>query len=259
MMSSDELNDNALTEDELDASRTWRAQKREFLSFLPDSLMFFLSSQKEKEQAWLDYYEGLYQNHGPSSKKFKKNLNRYGFWDFRTPFKEGSSEYYKFHDENIFLSDINFLLERWQDKFAPQAKATPQNKTNDLLLPATERLIEDIQKGWVGLYAHQPENNPFRSIEETEREGILAHDKKESDWNEESAKCMGDLFLSKIKNWMWIKNYLHKDNLQLLIHVVLSQESDIEKKSRIINNLSSALFLTSGEKKWAEEKFLKNI
>ena len=70
---------------------------------------------------------------------------------------------------------------------------------------------------------------------------------------------MGDLFLSKIKNWMWIKNYLHKDNLQLLIHVVLSQESDIEKKSRIINNLSSALFLTSGEKKWAEEKFLKNI
>ena len=236
---------------------------------VPAFLVRLVSSKKTREKKWINYYANLYQKKAPDKKEFSFLLARYGFWDFKAPFKEGSDDFYHFHEENVFLADIDFLLSRWKSRFdepavrAVSSSLSPakqdqsiQDQPKQDQLEAIEGLVGIIQSGWESLYAHRPADNPFKSVYETEKERVLLHQEKDKEWESVAVSCLVYLFLSHKKQWILIKNYLHKDNMRILVHIIFQKELKRETKKILLNQFFDANFITDTEKKWLEEQFI---
>ena len=162
-------------------------KKWEYL--IPQAFWRIFLPKERRELAWLQYYHGLYQTRGPSVSLFSYMLHKYGFFDFTTPFREASGVWYKFHPENIFLADINFILDCWQTRQFPPSTSfslpldghddnhesdsehkMKNRQETDGKVSASEvhGLMKDIHETWNHIYSHRPSDNSYRSIFDTQ-------------------------------------------------------------------------------------------
>ncbi len=74
-------------------------------------------------RAWsemLDYYAGLYQDHGPDPERFRRLLRRCGVPQCRNPFPEGEAQHFLYHPDLLVMADLeavlNDLVLTWNDE-----------------------------------------------------------------------------------------------------------------------------------------------
>lgn len=236
--------------------------------------------EQERMEAWLGYYAQLYQTQAPNEVLFRALLDRYGMWEFRNPFCAGNEAFYNYHEDILFLADVNFVLDVWikknlrpdpavslnaslSNRELPQnfsqavpssvlpPDSTPTPSSESTARPEEQLEIEkkfhQLQQGWHGLFLHAPHHNVLLSIGETERANALVWEERHEYWYDTALNCLEMVFLKPPSHWSWMKKHLHMDNLKLLCRAV-SQHS--AKPEMLFSSWLEAGWLQEHDRKW---------
>lgn len=211
-------------------------------------------AQEKNDQEWMGYYKKTYKSHGPSVKLFTSLLARNGFYNLNNPFVDGNPHFYDFCQDGITLADIDFVLGRWEEKFAPKTHAAPSarsfvadgRKDSEI---KTQDLIAQIAGDWPILYSHHPQQLQGQSISMTEDNNRKSWIKKQKRWEADAIKCLVVLFKSAVKNWIWISEIVHQDNIRLLCKIVYDNAPQSDR-SILLKQWKKAGWVTEASQKW---------
>lgn len=277
MINQDEKRDDTFEEwvYETDSPSELNFQKKtkEFFRNIKERIKqkFFSMSQ---EDAWMMYYENLFIQKSPSVKEFAHLIKKYGFSYIQNPYVEGHEKYYHFCPDGITLADIDFLLMNWQKKYMSSKKTEPEkenildknNTTHYPKLPwecslekekTLQEQINKLSQNWVFLYQHRPFDYPGQSVTYLENLNVKQTQFQEKMWEKKAILCLEILFFSPKINWLWIKEYLHPDNLYLLSKIVYGNIS-YKKQHKLKKIWEKNNWLTQTQTKWLYHENNKN-
>lgn len=211
-------------------------------------------SPETTQNEWMGYYKKTYKSHGPSAKLFKSLLARNGFSNIPNPFVDGNPNFYDFCQDGITLADIDFVLGRWQEMFAPREDETPpqrhtvtdKRKAEEI---KTQDLIAQISNNWSYLYSHRPQQLQGQSIFMTEENNRRSWIKKQKKWESEALVCLCILFKSPVKNWKWISEIVHQDNIRLLCKIVYDNAPQSDRPT-LLKQWKKVGWVTEASQKW---------
>ncbi len=203
---------------------------------------------------WMGYYKKTYKSEGPSVQIFKSLLLRNGFYNLPNPYVDGNPSFYDYCQDGITLADIDFVLGRWEDKFAP--KPSPPQASRPFVVDKrkeseikVQELIAQISGDWEGLYRHRPQQLQGQSIAMTEENNRKSWIKQQQRWEQEAIKCLIILFKSPTKNWLWISEIVHQDNIRLLCKIVYDNAPQ-SARGLLLKQWKKVGWVTEASQKW---------
>lgn len=213
--------------------------------------------QKEGgQEEWMGYYKNLYKSQGPSPHLFKILLQRNGLWNIPNSFFDGNPHYYAFCADGVALADVDFVLGRWEEKYAPkdtqdinssQSSPAPDNRSEKE--KKTQALIAEISRDWEVLYRHHPQDLQGQSIVMTEDNNRREWIKTQKKWESDAIACLVLLFSSPLKNWQWMEKVVHVDNIRLLCKIVYDNAPKA-RKAKLLRQWKKANWVTAVSEKW---------
>lgn len=218
----------------------------------------FLNYKKPSGEAqWMMYYENLYKEKGACSKTFKKLLSSNGFWMIPNPYVDGHPMFYRYCSDGVTLADVDFVLGRWADRYTPMQKSREKAAAlvNEDMRSEEDKtiqhLIAQIQNNWEKLYQHQLHNLPGQSIAMTDEYQQKKWRKGQDISEKEAILSLVYLFVSPIKNWCWMNEILHQDNIRLLCRIVYTGAPPKYKKE-LLKQWIKGQWITKDSLKWFE-------
>lgn len=190
---------------------------------------FFISSNKAKED-WMIYYKNLYKTQSPSRIVFKNLLSKYGMWKMPNPYKEGHEEFYAFHENGVFFSDIDFILSYWKNTLLKKSKPEKIKDEN----PGVLKKISMINSIFEQIHFLTPNDDFDISVSYGEKFKNMMDASKREVWFFVAVNNMTDLFLGSEKMWGWIKDEIHRDNLLLLCKIIYDNAPANKSNSLIL-------------------------
>lgn len=219
-------------------------------------LSFLHYKKPSGETQWMAYYENLYKAKGACSKTFKRLLFSNGFWFIPNPYVDGHPMFYRYCSDGVTLADVDFVLGRWADRYTPASKkrnapsvssvVEDQRSEEDKII---QNMIADIQNNWEKLYQHQLHNLPGKSIAMTDEFQQKKWRKSQDESEKEAILSLVYLFVSPIKNWSWMNDILHQDNIRLLCRIVYTGAPP-KYKEKLLSRWIEGQWITKDSLKW---------
>jgi len=213
-------------------------------------------NQHTKQMEWMGYYNAMYKSQGPSVKIFKSLLLRNGYFYVPNPYVDGNPNFYNYCQDGITLADIDFVLGRWEEKFAPKHN-TDRDRSTQGFVPDKRKsseikvqdLIARISQNWETVYLHRPQQLQGQSITMTEENNRKTWIKTQQKWEREAILSLIVLFKSSIKNWRWISEIVHHDNIRLLCKIVYDGAPQSDRPV-LLKQWKKVNWVTEASQKW---------
>lgn len=206
---------------------------------------------------WCSYYSGLYNSKSPDLKTYKSLLDAHGVWNMPVPYAPGNPDYFTFHENGVFMADIDFIISDW-------CEFTLDKKNNINLLNLSSPLeniqskISRIQLNWAILSQYAPKMAALSTVNALEFSGTIRRQENKKRMLGVAINCVTELFLSNKKNWLWLKESLHKENITILVsHMMANIDSDDIKKKLLLVWLEND-FINNGFAKRLESSNIKS-
>lgn len=206
-------------------------------------LRFLFIGKKPAQEVWLGYYKNLYKTESPSRIVFKNLLSKYGVWNFPNPYRQGSENYYAYHENGVFFADIDFLLSYWKSSLLRKREESVESLDDDLSIK--EKIIK-INNQFEHINLLVPDVDFNVSVSYVENFNNVMEGVKRNVWFKIALNNMIDLFLDNEKMWVWIKGEIHKENLLLLCKIIYDNAPS-KKQGKLVSSWSKTKWLTENE------------
>lgn len=173
-------------------------------------------SFKGREE-WIKYYRGRYNRYSPDPTKFKQLIERYGFWYICSPHFSGSEEGANFCFNGITLADIDFLIKRYY-------QVVLEEKKDFFAINDKNQIVEDNQNPYISINNTLNKENEEKIDTDSIKNHLImqnrANDVQDNKITLLALECLTILFLEKPLMWMWITDFLHKDNRVIITQLI---------------------------------------